>query len=86
MSFFKHLLGGGRHGRQSRHHGGYGYGPTTTGSPAAAILCPACAAQNTTGSRFCGQCGTALGTRPCPSCSTERPASAKFCPQCGAAG
>jgi len=89
MSFFKDLLRNGHQGRrgpgQGRHHGGGApYGDQF--QPAAPSLsCPACAAANLAGSRFCGQCGTGLGARTCASCSAERPVSAKFCPNCGAA-
>ena len=35
------------------------------------------------GSRFCNQCGTALG-KTCPKCAVENAHDAKFCSQCGA--
>lgn len=45
------------------------------------IQCASCGATNPAGSRFCNQCGTALG---CPSCGAANPADARFCGQCGA--
>jgi class 3 adenylate cyclase/tetratricopeptide (TPR) repeat protein len=45
--------------------------------------CPACGHANPSGSRFCLQCGAALGAR-CASCGAELPAGARFCNQCGA--
>ena len=46
--------------------------------------CPACAAENPEGHKFCGECGTALAVA-CPSCGTPSEPSKKFCGECGAA-
>src|SRR5512145_1436132 len=47
------------------------------------MACPACRAENPTGSRFCLQCGAALGAR-CADCGAELPVGARFCNRCGA--
>jgi class 3 adenylate cyclase/tetratricopeptide (TPR) repeat protein len=46
--------------------------------------CPSCSHANPEGSRFCLECGHALGVS-CGGCGAELPAGAKFCNQCGAA-
>ena len=45
--------------------------------------CPHCGADNTAGTKFCGECGTRLATR-CSSCGAVSPATNKFCGECGA--
>ncbi len=45
-------------------------------------LCSNCHSSNPDGTKFCGECGTALA-RACPSCGA--PATGKFCHECGAA-
>ncbi|MBI1818409.1 MAG: zinc ribbon domain-containing protein [Deltaproteobacteria bacterium] len=45
--------------------------------------CSACNHDSPTGSKFCPECGTALGEH-CAQCGSDLPASAKFCNQCGA--
>jgi membrane protease subunit (stomatin/prohibitin family) len=50
---------------------------------AAAAVCASCHAENAPGSRFCGECGKALGPAKCPKCQAEVPAGAKFCSNCG---
>jgi class 3 adenylate cyclase len=47
------------------------------------MACPACRAENPAGSRFCLDCGAALGSR-CAACGAELPGGARFCNQCGA--
>ncbi|MGH2452974.1 MAG: adenylate/guanylate cyclase domain-containing protein [bacterium] len=47
------------------------------------MRCPQCSFDNPAGTRFCGQCGTRLGT-PCPSCGTLNPEGFAFCGTCGA--
>ena len=47
------------------------------------MQCPACKAEVPVGSKFCGQCGTALPVA-CPACSHPNPVTAKFCSTCGA--
>src|SRR5262249_1497460 len=47
------------------------------------MQCPACEAEVPAGSKFCGQCGTALPVA-CPACSHANPVRAKFCSKCGA--
>ena len=44
--------------------------------------CPSCGAENPTGQRFCGSCGSALATG-CPSCGEVNPAGQRFCGSCG---
>lgn len=47
-----------------------------------AWVCPKCAVANGIGTRFCKNCGTALG-RECPNCGKTIEAAARFCPDCG---
>jgi class 3 adenylate cyclase/predicted ATPase/ABC-type transport system involved in cytochrome c biogenesis ATPase subunit len=44
--------------------------------------CPRCGASWQAGTKFCGQCGTAL-PRACPACGHANPTEAKFCLECG---
>lgn len=46
------------------------------------MRCPRCAAENGSGRRFCGQCGTPLG-RPCPACGFANDGGVLFCGGCG---
>ena len=46
------------------------------------MRCSKCGTENATGSRFCNQCGTALGNI-CPKCAVDNAHDAKFCSQCG---
>src|SRR5260221_3429061 len=46
--------------------------------------CPNCSAENPSGVKFCGECGTALALL-CPSCGTANEAGRKFCGECGSA-
>ena len=46
------------------------------------MICPRCHAENLSGTRFCGQCGTPLSSI-CGSCGASNPAENKFCGQCG---
>src|SRR5262249_39799610 len=46
--------------------------------------CVRCGAENAAGTRFCGECGGALGNR-CPHCGAENGAGRKFCGDCGTA-
>src|SRR5262245_39026992 len=48
------------------------------------MTCPRCQADNPDGTRFCGQCGTAL-VMACAACGAANPPAHKFCGQCGAA-
>src|SRR5262249_51743810 len=48
------------------------------------MTCPRCQADNPDGTRFCGQCGTALVVA-CGACGAANPPAHKFCGQCGAA-
>src|SRR3954470_8710752 len=45
--------------------------------------CPACAAENRPGRRFCSQCGNALAIE-CPACGTANEPDDNFCGDCGA--
>ena len=47
-----------------------------------ALSCRACGADNPTGKKFCGDCGTALENR-CPRCGANNPRDKKFCGDCG---
>jgi class 3 adenylate cyclase/tetratricopeptide (TPR) repeat protein len=47
------------------------------------MKCPQCQFDNPQGMRFCGQCGTKLGSA-CPQCGAEIPPDFKFCGACGA--
>jgi class 3 adenylate cyclase/tetratricopeptide (TPR) repeat protein len=51
---------------------------------AVAVTCPACAAENPEGKRFCGDCGGPLALL-CPSCGASIEAGKRFCGDCGAA-
>src|SRR5689334_17016591 len=44
--------------------------------------CSICQTDNTTGSRFCNQCGNPFG-RLCAKCSSENPIQSRYCAQCG---
>ena len=46
------------------------------------LHCDTCGADNPRTSRFCGECGSALGAR-CPSCSAPVPRDNRFCGACG---
>ena len=47
------------------------------------MKCPRCQAENSPGTRFCGQCAAPLAS-VCPSCGASNPAENKFCGQCAA--
>jgi membrane protease subunit (stomatin/prohibitin family) len=56
------------------------------GAPQQLVLCPKCGAQNTLGTKFCGNCGSSLtpvAKIKCPKCGAENPATQKFCGNCG---
>ncbi len=56
------------------------------GAPQQLVLCPKCGAQNTFGTKFCGNCGSGLGPVAkikCPKCGEDVPAAQKFCGSCG---
>jgi class 3 adenylate cyclase/tetratricopeptide (TPR) repeat protein len=46
------------------------------------LFCPACQGENSDGSKFCGECGSALALR-CPSCGAAHVARRRFCNECG---
>jgi class 3 adenylate cyclase len=46
------------------------------------MRCPACAFENASGMKYCGECGTALKVK-CPSCGFESAPGMKFCGECG---
>ena len=48
------------------------------------MTCPRCQTNNPEGTRFCGQCGTALVV-VCSACRAANPPAHKFCGQCGKA-
>src|SRR5262245_37919494 len=45
---------------------------------------PRCEAENPFGTRFCGECATALASVVCLSCGASNPTQDKFCGQCAA--
>ena len=59
-----------------------------SGSAAAALSCPKCGAKNTTGAKFCNDCGAKMEvgaqTVPCVKCGSPLTPGAKFCTECGA--
>lgn len=57
-------------------------GATGAAGTVNAWVCPKCSVANGIGTRFCRNCGTALG-RECPNCEKTIEAIAKFCPDCG---
>jgi ribosomal protein L40E len=46
------------------------------------ITCSSCGAENPSGQKFCGECGTALAAT-CSSCGAANPPGQKFCGECG---
>src|SRR5690349_7782239 len=48
------------------------------------MLCPSCEYDNPSQTRFCGNCGTPLGST-CSECGSDNPLRFKFCNACGAA-
>ncbi len=48
------------------------------------VTCPGCGAETDTASRFCADCGAALGRR-CPACGEPADAGKRFCANCGGA-
>jgi len=48
------------------------------------LVCASCGAENSSGARFCSECGAAL-QRTCQACGFEQPAGATFCSNCGIA-
>jgi class 3 adenylate cyclase/tetratricopeptide (TPR) repeat protein len=46
-------------------------------------VCSNCGAENPSGQKFCGECGSAL-VAGCPSCGAANPPGQKFCGECGA--
>lgn len=52
--------------------------------PEADVICPECGAENKSGMKFCGTCGSKLITTIlCPHCGKEIPRGMKFCGECG---
>ena len=46
--------------------------------------CSTCGAENPSGQKFCGSCGSPLAA-VCPSCGSSNPAGQRFCGECGTA-
>jgi class 3 adenylate cyclase/tetratricopeptide (TPR) repeat protein len=46
------------------------------------ISCSNCGAENPSGQKFCGECGTALAAT-CSSCGAANPSGQRFCGECG---
>ncbi len=51
-------------------------------APGPSMRCPACAFENASGMKFCGECGAALKLR-CAGCGFENAGGMKFCGECG---
>jgi class 3 adenylate cyclase/CRP-like cAMP-binding protein/tetratricopeptide (TPR) repeat protein len=56
--------------------------PGPADSDLSQMPCPACGRPNPIGFRFCGACGTSLGT-VCATCGADVPAGFRFCGVCG---
>src|SRR5215472_2997735 len=48
------------------------------------MRCSKCGAENPSGKKFCGDCGTPLANL-CPKCRADNPAGKRFCGECGTA-
>jgi rRNA maturation endonuclease Nob1 len=46
------------------------------------MRCTSCGSENPDSKRFCGDCGSPLGSR-CARCGVENPIGKKFCGDCG---
>jgi predicted amidophosphoribosyltransferase len=44
--------------------------------------CPQCHSAVRVGSKFCGECGTAMA-KHCTNCNADLSATSKFCAECG---
>lgn len=64
-----------------------GAAPTAPAPATATMTCPNCHATIPADSKFCPNCGHALGETPivCPKCGTLNPPGSKFCTNCGTA-
>ena len=49
----------------------------------AAVQCPRCQHENSTGAKFCNGCGAQLELA-CPACKHTNLAGSRFCNECGA--
>lgn len=67
--------------RQSREGSTGGAAAAATGG--AGVACPNCGNKNSSGAKFCVECGTKLGAASCPNCQAQVPPGAKFCNECG---
>jgi membrane protease subunit (stomatin/prohibitin family) len=66
--------------------GGQGGGQQQTVQPQAQMIpCPNCGKSNTSGTKFCGECGgkMEIAKVPCVKCGAELREGAKFCSECG---
>src|SRR5215213_3262046 len=66
--------------------GGQGGGQQQTVQPQAQMIpCPTCGKPNTSGTKFCGECGGKMEVAkvPCVKCGAELREGAKFCSECG---
>jgi len=55
-------------------------------APQKLIVCQSCGAQNSVGTKFCGNCGASLAPVAkvkCSKCNAEMPTTMKFCGNCG---
>lgn len=57
--------------------------PASSQASAQTVQCPKCQASNTTGAKFCQDCGSSLAARACANCQAALAANAKFCANCG---
>lgn len=53
--------------------------------PGPSLTCPTCKVQNSSGSKFCAECGQRLAPPVCPKCQVATIPGAKFCAECGQA-
>ncbi|MGH3157932.1 MAG: zinc ribbon domain-containing protein, partial [Streptosporangiaceae bacterium] len=51
-------------------------------APAGTVSCGNCQSPVRVGSKFCGECGTALN-KHCTNCNADLSPTAKFCGECG---
>jgi membrane protease subunit (stomatin/prohibitin family) len=58
--------------------------PAAAAPAAATVECAACHAEVQMGSKFCGECGTAM-EKHCTNCNADLAPAAKFCAECGTA-
>lgn len=72
-------------GNQMANVFGGGQGPGGGQGGASTVPCPSCGKQNSTGVKFCSDCGGKMEVAkvPCVKCGAELREGAKFCSECG---